>query len=189
MKPIWVYCSEVRLRCEREPTRAPPVWEAENMLLRLSIWSRPLAYFHSHLPRLLKQTRHWLYSATCRGEPSPLHSVDRPVLSSQGWCLVVTPPATCSFLPQPSSSDCSHTVCFWGEVEEGQKPSAHLSAKMGSLGMIQKRQNEDVLRYLINIMLATRARISVLYSLLWPLLRCLWKEWRGSCTHMNTSVL
>lgn len=35
---------------------------------------------------------------------------------------------------QPSSSDCSHTVCFWGEVEEGQKPSAHPSAKMGSLG-------------------------------------------------------
>lgn len=35
---------------------------------------------------------------------------------------------------QPSSSDCSRTVCFWGEVEEGQKPSAHPSAKMGSLG-------------------------------------------------------
>lgn len=35
-----------------------------------------------------------------------------------------------------SSSGCSHRACFSGEVEEGQKSSAHLSAKMGSLGSL-----------------------------------------------------
>lgn len=152
MKPIGGYCqtntchSEATLWCKLELThlntrvrsREPASSSPDQMKQASGMFP-----FSSPEASGVSQALATVCGPVCVWNASPRHRVDVQCgLPRDGWCLVAALMATCRFLPQLSFSGCSHTACFWGEVEEGQKPSAHLSAKMGSLEIIQRRWSE-----------------------------------------------